>query len=303
MGSLRFRKQFKLAPGLKFNINKKSLGLTLGGRGAHLTYNTKGQRTASVGVPGTGLWYRDTKTVGSSRTRAGHNARGRRPVQARPQAPSLADSVATVVAGLVKLFLWFLLLGFIVSLMLGSLAVGYGIMGGIFVAILVGTAVYLVNQQRQALEAEAWLNARTQHAHADDEWMSQIYEWAGADPARRAQVREMVLAHLRQWVQSAVDMGQRNRYVQLYAEGLSREDLEAVADEAQRQADAQLGIAKGGGDGGAPADAQKQPTGKSSKVRCSKCQHVQVVPRSQPVFVCEQCHTKLKRQTKSAKSS
>ena len=141
-----------------------------------------------MGVPGTGLWYRDTKKVGSSGT---------------------ADIVKMVRK-----------------------------VGG---------------NSREALEAEAWLNANTQHAHADDEWMSQIYEWAGADPARRAQVREMVLAHLRQWVQSAVDMGQRNRYVQLYAEGLSREDLEAVADEAQRQADAQLGIAKGGGDGSAQA--------------------------------------------------
>ena len=69
MGSLRFRKQFKLGPGLKLNVNKQSVGITLGVRGAHLTYNTKGQRTASVGLPGTGLWYRDTRKVGSRRTK------------------------------------------------------------------------------------------------------------------------------------------------------------------------------------------------------------------------------------------
>jgi hypothetical protein len=61
MGSLRFRKQFKLAPGLKLTLNKQSVGVTLGVRGANLTCNTKGQRTASVGLPGTGLWYRDTR--------------------------------------------------------------------------------------------------------------------------------------------------------------------------------------------------------------------------------------------------
>ena len=75
MGSLRFRKQFKIAPGLKLNVNKQSVGVTLGARGAHLTYNTKGQRTASVGLPGTGLWYRDTRKVGSRRTGATQRAR------------------------------------------------------------------------------------------------------------------------------------------------------------------------------------------------------------------------------------
>jgi ribosomal protein L37AE/L43A len=54
---------------------------------------------------------------------------------------------------------------------------------------------------------------------------------------------------------------------------------------------------------GVPADPQTLAPGKTSKVRCHKCQHVQVVPLSQSVFVCEQCNTKLKRQTKSAKSS
>ena len=36
----RFRKSFKIAPGVKFNINKKSVGLTLGKRGAHFTINS-----------------------------------------------------------------------------------------------------------------------------------------------------------------------------------------------------------------------------------------------------------------------
>lgn len=56
----RFRKSFKIAPGVKFNINKKSVGLTLGKRGAHFTINSKGKRTTSVGIPGTGLSYTHT---------------------------------------------------------------------------------------------------------------------------------------------------------------------------------------------------------------------------------------------------
>lgn len=56
-------------------------------------------------------------------------------------------------------------------------------------------------------------------------------------------------------------------------------------------------------DAAPPAGATKQPSGKSSKVRCSKCQHVQVVPRSDSTFVCEKCDAKLKRKTDSAKGN
>jgi ribosomal protein L37AE/L43A len=35
----------------------------------------------------------------------------------------------------------------------------------------------------------------------------------------------------------------------------------------------------------------------AKNVRCDKCQHVQVVPLSQPIFACEQCGTKLRRRT------
>jgi hypothetical protein len=63
MGSFRFRKQFKIAPGVKVTLNKQSISGTLGVRGANYTLNTKGQQTTSVGIPGSGLWYRDTRKV------------------------------------------------------------------------------------------------------------------------------------------------------------------------------------------------------------------------------------------------
>jgi len=46
-----------------------------------------------------------------------------------------------------------------------------------------------------------------------------------------------------------------------------------------------------------PKAAPKQPSGKSTKVRCHHCQHVQTVPLSQQTFVCEECGTNLKRRT------
>ena len=53
----RFRKSVKIAPGVKINFNKKSWGVTVGKRGAHYTINSKGKRTTSIGIPGTGLSY------------------------------------------------------------------------------------------------------------------------------------------------------------------------------------------------------------------------------------------------------
>lgn len=68
MGSFRFRKSFNIIPALlKLNINKQSVSVTAGVRGAHATYNSKGYRTLSAGLPGTGLSYRDTRKVGAAK--------------------------------------------------------------------------------------------------------------------------------------------------------------------------------------------------------------------------------------------
>ena len=62
---MRFRKSFKVAPGVKINLNKKSSSVTFGGKGAHYTINSNGRKTRSVGIPGTGISY--SETVSSKR--------------------------------------------------------------------------------------------------------------------------------------------------------------------------------------------------------------------------------------------
>ncbi len=64
--SLRFRKSIKLGKGIKLNINKKSVGLTGGVRGAHYTVNSKSGRTKSFGIPGTGISWRSSSGGSSS---------------------------------------------------------------------------------------------------------------------------------------------------------------------------------------------------------------------------------------------
>lgn len=53
----RFRKSVKLAPGVRLNVGKKSVGVSLGGKGFRHSINSSGRRTTTVGVPGTGLSY------------------------------------------------------------------------------------------------------------------------------------------------------------------------------------------------------------------------------------------------------
>ena len=60
---LRFRKSIKLGKNFKLNLGSKSASISAGVKGAHYTVSTSGRRTATVGIPGTGLSY--SKTFGS----------------------------------------------------------------------------------------------------------------------------------------------------------------------------------------------------------------------------------------------
>lgn len=61
---LRFRKSVKIAPGVRLNLNKNSTSVSFGGKGAHYTVSSNGRRTASVGIPGTGISYSASTSSG-----------------------------------------------------------------------------------------------------------------------------------------------------------------------------------------------------------------------------------------------
>ncbi len=67
---LRFRKSFKVAPGVRVNVGKKSVGVSVGGKGFRKSVNTSGRVTTSIGVPGTGLSYVDTKSMNSKKNKS-----------------------------------------------------------------------------------------------------------------------------------------------------------------------------------------------------------------------------------------
>lgn len=70
---LRFRKSVKIAPGVKLNFNKKSTGVTFGGKGVHYTVNSNGKSTSSVGIPGTGISYSSTSSSKKSKSSSKQN--------------------------------------------------------------------------------------------------------------------------------------------------------------------------------------------------------------------------------------
>ncbi len=51
---IRFRKTYRILPGVKVNLGKSGMSFTVGPRGFHLTFGKKGVRQ-TVGIPGTGL--------------------------------------------------------------------------------------------------------------------------------------------------------------------------------------------------------------------------------------------------------
>lgn len=71
---LRFRKSVTLCKGIKLNFGKTGMSVSLGGKDYHKTINTKGQVTTSVGIPGTGIYYTDTKRLGNNK-QSGTNTR------------------------------------------------------------------------------------------------------------------------------------------------------------------------------------------------------------------------------------
>src|SRR5258705_335428 len=57
MGFFRFRRSIRILPGVRINVGKRSASMSVGVRGAHVTFGgPQGTRT-TVGLPGTGLSY------------------------------------------------------------------------------------------------------------------------------------------------------------------------------------------------------------------------------------------------------
>ena len=91
--SIRFRRSVKLMPGVRLNFSKSTVGLSFGIPGARYTINSKGRRTVSAGIPGTGLYATETLSSGRrSKSTAAEPVKTREVEQAE-----LRDSMGSVI--------------------------------------------------------------------------------------------------------------------------------------------------------------------------------------------------------------
>lgn len=138
----RFRKSVKIAPGVKLNFSKKSTSVTVGNKYARTTINTKGKRTNSVSIPGTGLSY--VETTG-----------GKKKEKSKPPAGAdltAQEHIRRIKTNRVTLSVFFVVLALIVAMCCNS---GGGMIAALVVGIL---AALLVNTNAshkiKTLEAE-----------------------------------------------------------------------------------------------------------------------------------------------------
>ena len=69
---LRLWRRVRLIPGLRANISRSGISLSIGHRGAWITIGPRGKR-ATVGWPGSGLFYTE-KIPPAARIHGGHRA-------------------------------------------------------------------------------------------------------------------------------------------------------------------------------------------------------------------------------------
>lgn len=67
--SFRFRKSVRLFPGVRLNLSKSGMSVSVGGPGATLNFSPRGS-SVTVGLPGSGLSYRARLSSGAPRSRA-----------------------------------------------------------------------------------------------------------------------------------------------------------------------------------------------------------------------------------------
>lgn len=110
----RFRKSFKIAPGVRVNVGKKSVGISAGVKGARVSVNSSGRKTTTVGLPGTGLSYSKTEKIGgrknTTRSASSNNAQPIRP-DLQPAQPQEEKKKKGCCGCAVYAFIAFLIIG------------------------------------------------------------------------------------------------------------------------------------------------------------------------------------------------
>ncbi len=82
-------------PGVRLNFSKSTVGLSFGVPGARYTINSKGRRTVSAGIPGTGLYATETLSSGRKSKRAAAEPQKTREEMAAELNESMGSKIPT----------------------------------------------------------------------------------------------------------------------------------------------------------------------------------------------------------------
>jgi hypothetical protein len=106
MGFFRFRRSFKVLPGVRWNLNKGGSSFTFGGRGLKYTVGNKGART-TVGIPGTGVSYTQVHSRGA-KSHATPPPLPSKQMTLTSQKPGMGKAGWLIAAGLTLIGVWLL---------------------------------------------------------------------------------------------------------------------------------------------------------------------------------------------------
>lgn len=90
--ALRMRKSFTIAKGVRLTVGKTGMGLSVGTRGLRHSIHSSGRQTSTIGIPGTGVSYVKTSTIGKPR-RAANNSSIEKQLQRQRQIEGNAQIV------------------------------------------------------------------------------------------------------------------------------------------------------------------------------------------------------------------
>lgn len=71
---LRFRKSIKICKGVRVNLSGSGIGMSVGSKGCRYSLHSSGRRTATVGIPGTGISYSTSSKVHQKKSSRSYNS-------------------------------------------------------------------------------------------------------------------------------------------------------------------------------------------------------------------------------------
>ena len=77
---LRYRRSISICPGIRLNFSNSGMSISGGVPGFRKTISTSGRVTTTVGLPGTGLYYTDSRRIGGTSSSSGRVRTGSLPI-------------------------------------------------------------------------------------------------------------------------------------------------------------------------------------------------------------------------------